>query len=71
MMKFIQDNLWAKGPHPCLIVFTANATLDTGANLIMGAGSALEAKQRAPERPSECGDVVLQRGKNYGFAVIR
>ena len=69
-MQIIQGNIWA-APLPVLIVITTNADVKANGELIMGAGIALEARNKIPTLPLECGKIVLDKGAMYGFQIIR
>jgi hypothetical protein len=79
-MEIVQANLWLSQPLPVIIVVTTNATIKSNGALVMGRGAALEAKQRAPEIPMQCGRAIqrymlrnhLARTQNmYGFLPVR
>jgi hypothetical protein len=47
-MEVVEGDLWSEVGKADLILFTANADLDSKGELVMGRGAALEAKQRWP-----------------------
>jgi len=61
MIKVIQGNIWdhhAKGHY---ITITVNCNIKTNGHAVMGAGIALEVKQRFPDLPRKLGEVKERR----------
>ena len=69
-MKFVQGNIWL-APLPVIIVVTTNSQLDKNGYLVMGAGIALEAKQKIPNIAADAGKIVEKFGRKYGFQSLR
>ncbi len=70
MPKFKQANIWDDFNELDYICVTTNATLKFDSTLIMGAGCALEAKQKEPNLPYVWGNALLQKNlvnKLYGL----
>lgn len=61
-MNLVKGDLWLTRGRADLILFTANSTLDSHDCLVMGAGSALEAKQRFPHLPAAIGGWLIEEG---------
>jgi hypothetical protein len=60
MPRFVTGNLW-EDPAP-ILCFTSNSILNTHGELVMGRGSAAEAKQHCPTLPSQYGRLLQERG---------
>jgi hypothetical protein len=62
MPTFVKGNLWDEVGRADLILVTANSTLNSRGELVMGKGAALEAKQRYPWLPGEAGRAIRAKG---------
>ena len=75
-MEIVKENLWHT-ELPVMIVVTTNAVITPQGRLVMGAGAALQAKQHAPELPTQCARKIQRHSAMmpiqimYGFLEIR
>lgn len=70
MPTFVKGNLWGQRHAVDLLLFTSNSTLDSRKHLVMGAGSAAEAKRWYPWFPVRAGKALQETervGKIYGL----
>jgi hypothetical protein len=63
-MQLVRGDLWDAYGVADLVLFAANSQLDKNDCLVMGAGSALEAKQRFPHLPAEIGEWLIEEGED-------
>ena len=69
-MKYTQGNLWDfhnLGP----ICITTNGVIRKDSTLVMGAGIALQAKQRFPEVPGILADLVSTHGNHAFYLTVQ
>ena len=75
MAQFEQRDLWSPVPWPGLYLVTTNSIITRNRHLVMGRGSAREAKQRIPgiefEIVEQFHDFKLDGTEDYGFRIIR
>ncbi len=67
MPTYVKGNLWDEIDHATLILFTGNSTLNTHGQLIMGKGSAGEAKRLFPALPTVFGEMLQEEGAVGGL----
>ncbi len=68
-MKYTYGNLWdfhSLGP----VCITTNGIIKKDGTLVMGAGIALQAKQRFPDVPAKLADAVRKHG-NHAFFLLK
>lgn len=78
-MKFVHDELWRHPGFPGIIAVTTNSIVKRDGSLVMGRGSAGEAKQRLAGIEFQCADAImdahpmmkLDGTEDYGFLVVR
>jgi hypothetical protein len=62
-MKYARGNIWTIH-NPAPVCITTNGIIKNDGTLVMGAGIALQAKQRFPELPGKLADAVSQHGNH-------
>lgn len=67
MQVVLNQNIWDLDLSKWGICITTNGVLDSRYHLVMGAGIALEAKQRFPSLPEYFGRMVKQHGNNVYY----
>ena len=66
-MQIVLGDLWSELGKADLLLVTTNSTLNSRGDLIMGAGSALQAKRHFPQLPRLLGEKIRTRaGCRYG-----
>ncbi len=65
MPRYCTGNLWAD--PATLLLFAGNSVVDTHDCLVMGAGSAREAKMQCPTLPRQLGRILAQRHLQHGL----
>jgi len=63
-MKEITGNIWDFHEQGKWIVIPTNGSVNSGSEAIMGAGIALQAKQRYPMLPSALGQAIRAQGRS-------
>lgn len=69
-MQLIQANIWEYADKLDYVCITTNSIVKQNGELVMGAGNALQAKQRVPTLPLDFGDQIKSKnlqGKFYGL----
>lgn len=64
-----KGNMWSVYGKTNLFCITTNSTLNKKGELVMGAGIALQAKNRMPELPFLAGRLVKEHGDEYGLLI--
>lgn len=60
MAKYKQGDIWSELGNSCIIFITTNSVTNKKGDLVMGAGSAKQAKDRFPKLPKIWGKAVRQ-----------
>ena len=71
-MQLVQANIWHYAEQLDFVCITTNSIVKNNGELVMGAGNALQAKQRVPSLPLEFGKQVSDKnlsGQFYGLLV--
>lgn len=63
-------NIWEALALSDLLCITTNSTLMSNGELVMGAGIALQAKQRFPELPRQLGEIIRKTRPFYGLVYL-
>jgi hypothetical protein len=72
MAQILREDLWTRVRWPGLYLVTTNSVLNARGLLIMGRGSAREARDRIPGIQAEIVQIVQPTvAEDYGFRVIR
>lgn len=69
-MQLIQANIWEYADKLDYVCITTNSVIKQNGELVMGAGNALQAKQRVPTLPLDFGNQIKSKnlqGKFYGL----
>jgi len=73
-MQLVFGDIWDQVNFPAdITLITTNSVLNTNDCLVMGAGTALQAKQRNPELPRLFGEKIRKiqsREKRYGLVLL-